>query len=292
MKIKIRHLILKQLFFLLPLFAITSASAQEMATALTGVNFRSSPNGDIITAIPKGEYVKVLGKSGNWTIVQTSKGKKGYIYSKYLSSQPNGEAEGGFCAVCKSGGYVTAGQDTHDNAQKVMDMVNPVGGPAACITRKIENALMSRWRSTYGSREKGKGKCGIAIRRGLNVAGVWSGGGIGHAKDMMPGLKKMGFVNLKDKYPNITPDSAPAGTILVYGAAAARNRRYCKGQGTTYGHIEYKQSQKPKKYLYDGRPNFSIQEAYGASCRPLIGVMQMTNDCPTCTKALKNACGA
>lgn len=50
------------------------------------VNFRQSPGGKVIRVLKKGEHVLVISLSVNhWLKIKTYDGKKGYVYSKYLT---------------------------------------------------------------------------------------------------------------------------------------------------------------------------------------------------------------
>lgn len=290
MKIQWRRLILKQFFILIFAVMGSVASAQGPATgvATTGVNFRSGPSTKyrVLTGVPKGEFFDVIGKSGRWTKVRLSSGKVGYIYSKYVGAG-DPVAEGGYCEECgNNDSRVPKQNKTQDQAKQLLDIVNPASGFGNCITNKIVTAAKWVHRNKYGGRTKGRGKCQYAIRYSLQRAGVWPGGGYGNAKDVIPTMLSMGFKNLFRA--GMTPKDAPAGAILVYGKKLPGAR--CKGSlGNTYGHIELKENN--NSWLYDGNPEFNIQQAYGAKCRPLKGVMVMGDSCPTCTKALKRSCG-
>lgn len=291
MNIQKLDLILKHVLTLLIALMGSVALAQgpETGEAKTGVNFRSGPgmNYRVLTGVPKGEYFDILGTSGKWTKVRLSSGKKGYIFSKYVGERVD-SAEGGYCEDC-GGGDARLLRDDHpqNQAQQVLDIVNPASGFGNCITNKIVSAAKWVHKNKYGGRRKGKGKCQYAIRQSLNRAGVWPGGGYGHAKDTIPTMLQMGFKNLFK--PGMTPKDAPAGAILVYGPKL-KGARCRQSLGNTYGHIELKLNN--NSWLYDGNPEFNIQQAYGAKCRPLKGIMVMGNSCPTCSKKLKNACGA
>jgi hypothetical protein len=117
-----------------------------------------------------------------------------------------------------------------------------------------------------------KGSCGRAVASGLTRAGINNGSTMNNAKDMGGPLRALGFVNLKTTSPNLTPETAPVGSILVYGPARRRN---CRGLGSIYGHVEVKDY--GGRYIYDGNASHNIQDRFGASCRPLIGVYVPTN---------------
>lgn len=287
MKTTTPFLILRH-FLLASLLTIASVAWAEYETgvAKTGVNFRASPNGRILTGVGKGEHFDILGTSGNWTQVRLADGRKGFIYSKYVGRGRGyvAETEGGFCEDCLKN--TKTDRLPVSKAEDIQRIAGTAGAASQCLTRKMIEGAKNVHRTVYGGRTRGKGKCGVAVRRSLNKAGIWQGGGIGHARDMKPGLLRMGFKDIKT--PGMTPDNAPAGTILVYGRAL-KGAKGCRGLGTTYGHIEIKENN--KSYIYDGNPSIHIQKSYGAKCRPLIGVMQMGNSCPTCTSSVKKACG-
>lgn len=172
--------------------------------------------------------------------------------------------------------------------EKVVEFVNAPRikpqEPNMCVAKKLINAAKVIHRSVYRGRRNGGGLCGVAVRRALAHAGFYKGGAMGDAKDMMPGIRRMGFKNIIK--PGMTPLNAPNGSILVYGAP--KNKKGCRGLGRIYGHIEIKENN--NSFLYDGNPSRNIQAMFGARCRPLIGVMVMGEDCPTCKPALKRAC--
>lgn len=290
MKKHLRDLILKHFFLLLLSVtgSVAFAHAPPTGIAKTGVNFRSGPGTKyrVITGVPKGDYFDIIGKKGRWTKVRLASGRVGYIYSKYVGqgSKYVPDAEGGSCENCDLAAQDRTGIAA--GAQEVLNIVNPASGFGNCITNKIVTA--ARWihKNKYGGRRKGKGKCQYAIRYSLQRAGVWPGGGYGNAKDTIPTMLKMGFRNLYK--PGMSPKDAPPGAILVYGAKL-RGARCKQSLGNVYGHIELKVNN--NSYLYDGNPEFNIQQAYGAKCRPLKGIMVMGKDCPTCSKSLKRSCG-
>ncbi len=272
---------------LLVAFSLVSFAADlKTGVATTGVNFRSSPNGQILRGIGKGEFFEILSNQGAWTHVRLASGRKGYIFSKYVTDRKPQvpDTEGGFCENCHK--KKETARLNIKLAEDVHTAANAGGAGGQCVARKMVDGARKVHRSVYGGRARGKGKCGKAVRQALNSAGIWSGGGIGHARDMVPGLKRMGFINIKTA--NMTPDNAPSGTILVYGRAL-KGAKGCRGLGTTYGHVEIKESR--NSFLYDGNPSVDIQKAYGPQCRPLIGVMQMGTSCPTCSVSVKRACG-
>lgn len=278
----LRHLTVALLFS----GSVGFAANLETGVATTGVNFRASPNGKIITGVYKGESFEILSTHGSWTRVRLAGGRKGYIFGRYVKrSRPHvPETEGGYCQNC-SRKNVPA-KNKFNPTETIKKWISANGTSAQCVARKMLEGAHRVHANRYGGKRRGGGACGEAIRKGLNSAGIWAGGGIGHARDMIPGLKRMGFINIKT--PSMTPDNAPAGTILVYGRALPGAKR-CRGLGTIYGHIEIKESR--NSFLYDGNLPVDIQKIFGARCRPLIGVMQMGATCPTCSASVKRTCG-
>lgn len=190
------------------------------------------------------------------------------------------KTEGGHCAGCLTASV----ENPVRNAADKIKEISTIGRGPMCISSKLISSAKFVINKNYGGRTRGKGLCAIAVRQSLNKAQIWSGGGIGDAKDMMPGLKKMGFKNVITR--GMSPDTAPAGSILVYGGTKASG---CRGLGAQFGHIEIKENQ--NSYLYDGKVTKHIQAAYGSKCRPLIGVMVMGSECPTCSEKTKKECG-
>jgi hypothetical protein len=116
------------------------------------------------------------------------------------------------------------------------------------------------------------GRCAYAVRLALNLSGIHSGGGLGHAFQMGPGIRGLGYVNVLNRTMN-TPEEAPVGAILVYGKARPGARHpgggRCRGLGARYGHVEIKDKD---GYIYDGKASRHIQRSQGVDCRPLIGI--------------------
>lgn len=283
-KISMRNLkSLKQqiITFALTLLMATSALAGVKYTT-TGVNVRTGPWGRILTGVPAGTMVQTLSKKNGFYRVRFEDGRIGWIHSKYVSkNNPIAEGtEGSYCEGCLDPSISDPLTEASENIKKLA----LYGRGAACIASKIIDAAKSVIKSKYGNRTRGKGQCAKAVRQALNKASIWPGGGIGHAADMIPGLRQMGFENIIES--GMTPASAPEGTILIYGRAKSSG---CRGLGAIYGHVEIKESD--SSYLYDGKVKYDIQKAYGARCRPLIGVMKMSNNCTTCTQSIKESCG-
>lgn len=282
---ELKSLTPKLLAILAVLFMGGLAQATPAVTT-AGVNVRSGPNARILTAVPRGTSLNILGRQGNWSRVQFRNGGIGWIHSRYLNrnvttrtaSRPT---QGG--ATCVNCLAPAVAEPIRQASQQIAAAAYSGQGPQ-CISNRLLAAARDVVRQNYGNRTRGGGACALAVRQSLNRARIWPGGGIGHAKDMVPSLKSMGFVNLLR--PGMTPENAPAGTILVYGKARARG---CRGLGATYGHVEIKEGQ--NSFYYDARVTRNIQRAFGSDCRPLIGVMQMGNNCRTCSAELKRTCG-
>ncbi len=277
----LHRLILQITSFTVTLMLATTALAGiEYTTA--GVNVRQGPWGRILTGIPEGTKIMTLSKKNEFYRVKFGNGRVGWIHSKYISKEKPKTAgtEADYCEGCLDPSI----GDSISSASEEIKKMALYGRGAACISSKIISAAKSVIKSRYGNRTRGRGDCALAVRQALNKANVWPGGGIGHAKDMMPGLRQMGFVNVIKS--GMTPESAPEGTILVYGKARGSG---CRGLGSTYGHVEIKENN--NSYLYDGKVKFNIQKAFGARCRPLIGVMKMSTSCKTCKQSVKKSCG-
>lgn len=272
-----------QLTFLVATLLMAASALAETAYTTAGVNVRQGPWGAILTGASKGTEVNTLSKRNGFYRVKLEDGSVGWIHAKYVSkNKPRTErTESSFCENCLNPSVGNKISDASENIKKMA----LYGRGQACISAKILDAAKSVIRNRYGNRTRGRGQCAEAVRLTLNKAKIWPGGGIGHAKDMIPGFKRMGFVNVIK--PGMTPSSAPDGSILVYGKPS--NPRGCRGLGTKFGHVEIKEND--NSYLYDGRVRNNIQTAFSARCRPLIGVMKMGTECKTCNKTVKRSCG-
>jgi uncharacterized protein YraI len=69
------------------------AEAQNAVTSAT-VNFRASPGGPVLGAIPHGAPVTVLGRSGNWCQTEWA-GRIGWVYCRYVHAAVAQSAGGG-----------------------------------------------------------------------------------------------------------------------------------------------------------------------------------------------------
>lgn len=199
-------------------------------------------------------------------------------------ARPPRSTEASACTECLN----TRVAKTIQDAKISMDNITQdISNAAQCVANKITAAAKKVIEREFDGRTRGKGECAKAVRKFLNASGVWNGDGLGDGKDFAKSLStRIGFKNIIE--PGMTPESAPDGAILVYGTPA-KGARGCKGLGNQYGHVEVKQDD--DTYLYDGLVSFHIQEAFGAHCRPLIGVMVMGEDCKSCDQSVKNKCG-
>jgi uncharacterized protein YgiM (DUF1202 family) len=264
--------------------------ATTYGQAMSNLNLRQS-SGKILLTVPKDGTFEVIGVQGDWLKVNY-KGNVGWVAKSYVDygDVPTiTEAQAGVdCPNC---------DNAPSNLSQLQELTayvlesTPAGDVAtltnSCLQDRLVASAKARVRRIYGNRKRGGGDCALAVRQSLNDAGIWTGGGLGHAYQLVPRLISLGFVNVMKK--GMTPKDAPNGAILVYGPKP-RSVRGCKASlGNTYGHVEIKESD--SSYLYDGNPSHNIQEAYGAKCRPLIGVMVMGPSCPYCSSKAKNACG-
>ncbi len=55
-----------------------------VATQSTGLNVRSSIGGSIVTSLPKGSYVRLLGEENGWYKLEYASGKQGYSSAAYI----------------------------------------------------------------------------------------------------------------------------------------------------------------------------------------------------------------
>lgn len=271
------------IFTLLATLLAADFAMARTAYTTADVNVRNSPWGRILTGIPDGTKVKVLSVRNGFSRVSFLGGRIGWISNSYVAKNKSSRAgtEAEYCKGCLD----PLVADTVSQASHQIKEMARYGRGAVCMSNKLIQAAKAVIRSKYGNRKYGRGLCALAVRQTLNKADFWTGGGIGDAKDMLPGLKRIGYKNIIT--PGMTPDTAPNGTILVYGTP--KNKRGCRGKGNIYGHVEIKENS--KSFLYDGKVTRDIQKAFGARCRPLIGVMVMGDDCPTCKPSVKRSCG-
>ena len=93
MKRKLSILISTVLVFMLILSLVPagaaagSGSAGVVSVSWGSLNVRSTPllPGTILTSLPKGTYVTLLSKSGNWWHVEYAKGRYGYCSADYIA---------------------------------------------------------------------------------------------------------------------------------------------------------------------------------------------------------------
>lgn len=68
-----------------PVYAINADSlAGTVSTESGRLNIRSSAGGYVITSVPKGSYLALIEKSGDWWKVEYSEGKYGFCHSDYI----------------------------------------------------------------------------------------------------------------------------------------------------------------------------------------------------------------
>lgn len=68
-----------------PAYAINSDSMAGIVSTESGnLNIRNSAGGYVITSVPKGSYLALIEKSGDWWKVEYAEGKFGYCHSDYI----------------------------------------------------------------------------------------------------------------------------------------------------------------------------------------------------------------
>lgn len=182
------------------------------------------------------------------------KGGNGIGFSDPQGSRDS-DSEATFCPTCQRAAHMNQSLDAQ-NIQKLLR-----GNTGNACTDKLLKSARNEARRHF----KPGGNCARSVRKALDDAKLNNGSGLGHAKDMGPGLTRLGFKNILT--PGMTAETAPVGAILQYGAARVRG---CAGLGTTMGHVEIKDF--GGMYLYDGVSDRPIQRKFGPACRPLIGV--------------------
>lgn len=101
-------------------------------------------------------------------------------------------------------------------------------------------------------------QCASWVRLALERAGIKpKGGGMGHAKDMGPGLTKLGFTKC-----NMKSRQAPPGAVIVYGGGA-------------YGHVEIRTKNGYISDYWSATP----RDVASGGTRPLKGVYVL-GGCP------------
>jgi hypothetical protein len=294
---------LKTLLLVLSLTLLTAIAYVEQSSAAVGsaklsLNVRSgkSTGYRIVGALDKGEFFTIIKTYTNgWMKIRRTNGSTGYVNGKYART----ESEAGLTSKNCGGPDCDPGPKAADvgeqsnallesiaDVQEQVDRDYPTSSTSQCLMKRILSAAKNQ----YKRRLNGGQRCQVAMRNAIKAAGIYGGGSYGDAKDVLPYMTKtLGFKNLLKSNPRLTPDSAPNNSILVYGAAPKKIRKKCRGLGTYFGHIEFKEDN--RHFHYDGHPDRNIQKFYGAQCRPLIGVMVMGEDCPHCTRSAKKQCG-
>ena len=68
-----------------PAYAINSDSMAGIVSTESGnLNIRNSAGGYVITSVPKGSYLALIEKNGDWWKVEYAEGKFGYCHSDYI----------------------------------------------------------------------------------------------------------------------------------------------------------------------------------------------------------------
>lgn len=96
MKKKLFTLMVLSILFLFAFQASPQAQTQtqqkekQMIVTATVLNFRSSPKitNNIIGKLLLNQTVTFIQKEGNWSLIQTTAGKKGYVYNTYIKDKP------------------------------------------------------------------------------------------------------------------------------------------------------------------------------------------------------------
>ena len=74
--------------------ATQSSLAGTIATSSGGLNVRSaaSSSSSVLTSLPKGSYVTLMSKSGNWWYVEYADGRYGYSHADYITPSNGSKA--------------------------------------------------------------------------------------------------------------------------------------------------------------------------------------------------------
>ncbi len=239
---------------------------------------RGSPRARVVADINP-RQAKEVKSFNNWVRVDTPEGP-GFVpkseWQQWKNSQYSSSGGQDSEAGYTTNGYCPSGQcDRGPRAQQQPSRESFFFGlfsnPATTTNNSCTDRLLTTARGVANYYDRNgntaEGKCAYAVRLALNKAGIHRGGGLGHAKDMGPGLESLGYQNVFR--PGMTAANAPVGAILVYDRAL-RGARGCTGLGNRYGHVEIKDF--GGRYLYDGTVGRSIEETKGRACRPLKGV--------------------
>ncbi len=101
--------------------ATQSSGAGIVTTQSTGLNVReeASSASKRLTVLPKGSYVTILEKRGDWWYVEYGKGKYGYCAAQYITKDMNGIA--GFVNTQQTGLNVRKGPGTRYGVEAVLE---------------------------------------------------------------------------------------------------------------------------------------------------------------------------
>lgn len=108
-------------------------------------------------------------------------------------------------------------------------------------SEKVKKLIQVALRNKVGSGMTNSiGKCNEYVVKALNQAGLpaWTGKEAYYAVQVKDVASDFGYVNLLDKYPDMTSKDAPKGAILVYSASTNVSCKMPNGQGC--GHVEIK----------------------------------------------------
>lgn len=100
--------------------ATQSSGAGIVTTQSTGLNVReeASASSKRLTVLPKGSYVTILEKRGDWWYVEYGKGKYGYCAAQYITKEMNGIP--GFVNTQQTGLNVRKGPGTRYGVEAVL----------------------------------------------------------------------------------------------------------------------------------------------------------------------------
>jgi hypothetical protein len=168
----------------------------------------------------------------------------------------------------------------------------------ACYSNQLLETARHIVRNRYGNQSASAGRCAVGVRTSIAAAGIYGGGSQGPGAINYQGgvMKAFGFENFIKEYP--TPQSAPPGAVLIFAGPQSDRyltRGYNDGTGNTLGHITIKGDSKHGDdwYYTDGRTK---QPAVGwpksTTRRRLVGVWLMQKCTSTCSKQLREKCGA
>lgn len=74
------------ILFVVFVFSLNAQNTKKYEVTANTLNVRSEPikSSRVISKLKKGDIVSVIGFNGNWSIIEISPSKKGYVSSKYL----------------------------------------------------------------------------------------------------------------------------------------------------------------------------------------------------------------